>query len=743
MKKRISFALAAFMIASSLAACAVNPTASVTASDDAAAKYAAFLEERLDVMPDTFVIGDSKTATEHGVDMTDFEDEGFFTRATDGEVLIFGKTDAGIDRAVRDFVKYGNSDAYSKTYGEGYRVEKLTIAGNDISEYAIIYDSVNQSGTEESVFPAEQLSMYIEMTCGAKLPYYTDVEFAALEEKPARTITLTVDYPALGNEAFRIEVCEDGNLTIFGGRNRGCIYGVYDLLEDIGWRFFDDILQTNTSYTTKGSGFEYLYEADHVDLTSDINRLEEPLFKSRRMDCGNSYKGYNGGNSYGGNSGYGADLYNYYSYKHKIGQNWFSGHGLSRVERFWAPFEESDQFQPCLTNELNIEKIFGYYIHHVESLTAAGHVPGRDFYEVSVGQLDGSNGFCKCESCLKVVAEEGSSSALYIRLANELSQTLTDMGYEDIPVSFLAYCETSKPPTKLKPLPNVRVAFCYYVLQDMDACNAHTLDGKDCSATSYSSNKKVSERFEVWEEVCPYGNIDVWYYPFHDGNAITGAPMVLNLYEDMKYLSEHGVGAIINTASGSSSQYGYLIEYLLNKICWQLPESYEAFLEMIREWLWLNYGDGADLLYDYLLKYEEIGKNADCYTTYYKRTSPLVYVRQSEMLTHFPYFCDLFDEARRLANTSVEEERIEHMEAGMLFLGVSHAYDDWYVNGTAEEKEFITEKYKRLHELCTKYNLRIFDNSGFAPEELDLEENPIMWYLECAYSVGELEDMFG
>jgi len=736
-KKLTSLILAAFMAISSFVACAAEPATSATAS--AETDYTAYLLDNAKEKPDSLVIGDAEKAAEHGIDMSDFEDEGFFTRATDGEVLIFGKTEAGIDRGVRDFVKYGNCDAYTKTYGEGYRVKRLTIAGNDISEYVIVYDAESPSKVEQPLFAAEQLSMYIEKTCGAKLTYYSDEEFAALDPKPARTITITVDYPTLGNEAFRIEVDDDGNLTIFGGREKGYIYGVYDLLEeDIGWRFFDDTLKAMVS--APGSCNEYLYDAEHIDLTKDISRTEEPLFDSRRMDTNNYYKRLNGVR---------AGEYNYYSYKRRISDNWYSGHGLNQIDWTGAAFSDGSG-QPCLTDEGNLERIDEHVIDYVESRIAAGQTVGMDFYGLSLGQYDGLGGYCQCQSCMKVVAEEGSAAGVYVRTANRAAQLLKDMGYGELHVNILAYVNTSVPPKKTMPLDNVRVAFTFYLAGDGDVCSAHTIDGKDCHEPTQhdSTNKRLAERFEKWVEICAPGNLDVWYYPFHSGNHIAPAPMILNAYHDIKYLADHGVGAIINTVGGSASQFSALIEYLMDNICWQLPETYEDYLDMIYEYLWLNYGDAADPIYDYIMEYERLGKKADCYTVFYDRTIPLVYQNRGDMIARFDYFCDLFERAYELADTSVQVERIEHLEAGMLFMCVSQSYNTWYVNGTAEERELLIERYRRLHELVTKNNMWIFtsctyDDIKYAPEVLDLDENPIMWYVKHSPSDDGYGDLLG
>lgn len=711
MKKLICLLLASVLLTS----CGtVFTNDSATASAVSNEVHLDFLRENLAQMPREVILASGDDAASYGVDMTALSDDGFITRATGGEVVILSKTDEGLDRAVRDYVKYGNAESYSKTYGEGYRVKRLTIAGNDISEYAIVYENDGYHGNLH--LAATELSTYIEKTCGVKVPAYSAGDINRVDDPPARRINLTVDYPALGNEAFRIEVDDGGNLSIYGGRVRGCLYGVYDLLEEnVGWRFFDDVL-CRYSADNKG-GMEYLYESEHVDLTDDVNRTEEPLFLSRRQD--DNYESS-------------ANLAN----KEKIAANWYSGHGLNQVDYSGTSFEgrEHTGVQPCLTDEEILERIDEHTLAYVKRALDSGQEIGLDFFGISLGQYDNAGGYCLCENCLMVVAEERSGAGLYVRTANRAAQLLKDNGYGDVHINILAYDNTDTPPAVTMPLDNVRVAFCFYISEGA-TCNVHTLDGKDCDPKAFSSNVRLDEKFKRWVEICAPGNLDVWYYPFQAGNAVTAAPMVTNLYDDIKYLAEHGVGAIINTTFShlSESQLGALVAYLLNEICWDLPETYEEYQAMIEEWFHLTYGDGGAPLYEYFLEYERLGRLADCYSAFYSTTSPEKYIPKNSMIAYFDYFCHLFDEAKALADTRDQYERIERLYAGMLFLGVTHVYDVWYVNGTAEEKEKLTERYRELYRLVTEYALPVYveivrENVTYAPSELDLDESPIAWY---------------
>ena len=126
---------------------------------------------------------------------------------------------------------------------------------------------------------------------------------------------------------------------------------------------------------------------------------------------------------------------------------------------------------------------------------------------------------------------------------------------------------------------------------------------------------------------------------------------------------------------------------------------------------------------------------------------PVLYANRGDMIARFDYYCDLFDEARRLANTSDQADRIEILETGMLFIGVTFSHSEKYINGTPEEQALLADRYERLHELCRKHNVWISSgitgvisgaNITYAPEKLNLDENPIMWFPEVDDAIGDL-----
>ena len=107
MRKIISLGLVSLMIVSVLASCApaadqLDPAITLASSD--AHANAEWLDERLDVIPDDVVMGIGSNEN-YGIDLSDFEEDGYIMRSIGGDVLLFGASEDGLDRAVRAYAK--------------------------------------------------------------------------------------------------------------------------------------------------------------------------------------------------------------------------------------------------------------------------------------------------------------------------------------------------------------------------------------------------------------------------------------------------------------------------------------------------------------------------------------------------------------------------------------------------------------------------------------------------------------
>lgn len=234
MKKTIALALSLCTLASSLMSCSSSDAGKyspeITVSSSNAEDYAVWLTNRLgDKLTDSIYLALGSDAS-RGIDMTDFENDGYILRTEGGSVTVAGKTETGLDLAVRRYanaVEAGTASELDASYHEGYRIEKLMLAGHDISEYAIEYPAEHN---ENMLYAVSEMQRLIKKACGAELDAAQGISVreCAIEFRHSRDDSLRYD----GYRYF----FEGSRLVIEGAVERGCMWGVWFFLEnELGW----------------------------------------------------------------------------------------------------------------------------------------------------------------------------------------------------------------------------------------------------------------------------------------------------------------------------------------------------------------------------------------------------------------------------------------------------------------------------------------------------------------------------
>ena len=293
MKKFLSLVLAAacmpMMLLASCAsggAGAYSPKITVASSD--AEDSAEFLTDRLgDKLTDNVYLAVGSD-TANGIDMTDFENDGYVLRTVgDKSVVIVGKSADGLDLGVRRYansVDDGKDEYFDVAYHEGYRIENFTLAGTDIAEYSIEYPAEHN---ENMLFAVSELQRLVKKACGAELSASEGItkKAHAIEFRHSTDAELKFD----GYRYF----FEGERLVIEGAVKRGCMYGV--------WRF----LQKECGWTSLIYGDSDLLEAEHLDVPATASRQETPVFSYLNMY-------WNGWGSYNDDKGYPNTVQNSY-----------------------------------------------------------------------------------------------------------------------------------------------------------------------------------------------------------------------------------------------------------------------------------------------------------------------------------------------------------------------------------------------------------------------------------------------
>ncbi|MBQ7828524.1 MAG: DUF4838 domain-containing protein [Clostridia bacterium] len=228
----------------------------ITSSD--AEKYGEFLTDRLGEYCGDVILGIGGSRS-YGIDLGDFEDDGYIIKTVGDETVIFGKTADGLDLACRRYANDISIFGKSKdtVYHEGQRIESLTLFGRDVSEYSVVYDS-GSAGAKDAALEFARLIAY---ACGAEL----NVSDSIVSDSYVR-FSITDD-SGLGENGF--SYCENNGALIFEAANsESAIDAVHYFFEEEC--FWDGI--------TLGEG--ELKDQSELDIPLGICKRITPAFES-------------------------------------------------------------------------------------------------------------------------------------------------------------------------------------------------------------------------------------------------------------------------------------------------------------------------------------------------------------------------------------------------------------------------------------------------------------------------------
>ena len=697
MKRIISIALASLMLLT-VASCGKTMPEETSATASDAEK---FITDRIGAVPEGVIVGDAETAGAYGVDMSDFEDEGYIVRTVGDKTLVFGKTDDGLDRAARYYVNhvYGSDVPADKTYGEGDRVESFTVCGRDISGYVIIVTAEHPEGSypESTNYAASELSSVIKQATGETVPVVEDAG-----DRPY--IRLTCDGSGdNGEEGFTVTVTDEGNIEILGGIKRGCLYAVYDIAEKwLGMRF------VTVDYT-------YIYEQDHVNITTADSYSDAPGMNLRfpsNLSMNPGYYGFSSAPAFAAkNKLNGNTVAARYGYTPVMNAD----HGLYK---YW----ETDKGGPnlCMNDEDLNERVVGNIRAELEVAKNSGKLTTGNYYHVNLGHNDHKT-FCYCKECSEIIHEEGSYSGVLVRFTNMIADTFA-VEYPEAMFGILAYWGTEKP-CKTKLSDNAFVTYCIIC-----SCYCGPMDGSECreDRVGMSGYTVAEERdnFLGWKNVTD--NLNFWIYYFSD-NISTPTNVMRNMYKDIQYLYDLGVRELFVEFEHTLFSYDYPGSWLISKLLWDPDMSEEEFVSLRDEIMWLTYGGG----YNYILENTEIydGLLVCSDRDFWGADLDMDKVRvQSEYLIH------IMNKAQSLADSAWTEQNVRLIKVHVLYNAVCAWYEDFKINGTDEEREYYDSLISELRDILVgsgatyiSFWRTVLMVGALTIPEIDWETDPYTW----------------
>ena len=151
--------------------------------------------------------------------------------------------------------------------------------------------------------------------------------------------------------------------------------------------------------------------------------------------------------------------------------------------------------------------------------------------------------------------------------------------------------------------------------------------------------------------------------------------------------------------------------------------TYDEYVDCIKEYLMMFYGDGYEDIYKYLMLQNEAGNATGiCFINNFDRPGEIY---------DYKYLADHYEEMRALilsarAKTNDEKQitRIDDLFMCCEFMGLSTSYYRMYTNGTKESSSIWTERYTALWNYIKDGNKDL--GGGKIPATLDFTVNPMI-----------------
>ena len=396
---------------------------------------------------------------------------------------------------------------------------QLNIEGG--KDYAIVLPAKACSIEKEA---AKQLQQYLSKMSTTTL---TIVEEGAYKGKNAIYIGNTnyakarnIDFDNLAKDGYLFKRF-DNNLIIAGGSQNGVLYGVYSLLEIIGFRKYtaDDDVQIPAGN----------------EITLDQNDVIVPYIKYRTTsyyDAGNpEYASWHKLSS--------RDTWGLFVHTFEV---------LIPPERYGKTHPEyfslingkrNPVTQLCLSNE----EVFDALVTELKKRIAEN--PQATYWSVSQNDNDK---YCQCGSCTELNEKYGGvPSGSIIWFVNKVARE-----FPDKVISTLAYWYSRAAPTHITIEPNVNIMLC-----NIESTRERPVFDTDPAFTS---------DLQDWGKISQ--DILIWDYNIQFANPVSPFPNLHTIGPNIKFYTNNNVRSLFMQATSQKGEFGHLRSYLICKLMW-------------------------------------------------------------------------------------------------------------------------------------------------------------------------------
>jgi len=438
------------------------------------------------------------------------------------------------------------------------------LINSGVQSYQIVFNRSNNNPMEEQA--AQQLKSYLAKA---------DIDLSIIDEESyqgnqaiyiGRTRyaeQLQIDYTQLDKDGYAFKTRGD-NFVVAGGSEKGVLYGVYGLLEALGYRKYDSVST-------------FIPEIDSLQLPADSINLPGMVYRQTSYydkDDGDIFDWHGLDSS---SESWGMFVHTFFEL---VPPEQF---GESHPEYYsWRDGKRNPSTQLCLSNEEVLDIV-------VENLrTRMAEKPEALYWSVSPEDNDQ---YCTCGPCTDLNKKYGGTrpelefgvpSGSLIYFVNKVAKE-----FPDKIISTLAYWYTRQAPDHIKPGPNVNIMLCPI--------------GPARHRPIFETAPSFTKDLEDWGKISD--RILIWDYNIQFANPVSPFPNLHTLKPNIKFYKDNNVDSLFMQAtSQAGSEMASLRSYLISTLMWN-PEADED--QIINDFLKGYYGGAGTYIRQYIDRMRE------------------------------------------------------------------------------------------------------------------------------------------
>ena len=549
------------------------------------------------------------------------------------------------------------------------------------SDYSIVL--CNDASVSEQT-AARELQQYLEQIGGALLPIINCDQLADGQQhifigfNDEYGKQCGVERPDNSDEGYTYRSVGK-NIWIYGGRQRGTMYGVYSFLEnEFGVRWY------TKDYTKIPKVEKWKFKNLYCSEKPFVNyryilycNVEWNKKWPAHNKCNTAWAASD--NEYGGLTAY----WN----AHTMGQFISAEEYFHQHPEYFSlrDGKRTPHTQLCLSNP----EVLQICIEKMKKTIADNPL----YWVYSLSQND--NQFpCQCDECRAIEEQYGGHSGLVVWFVNQVADAIKPL-YPDKYIGTFAYQYTRQAPTGIAPRDNVVIRLC-----SIECCFAHPLE--ECE-----HNRPFIADIEKWSQIAP--NLYIWDYVVNFRQYVAPFPNFGVLARNIKTFKKYNAIGIMEQAQYQSlgGEFSDLKAWVLSKLLWNPDFDTKA---LVAQFIEDYYGEAAPYVQQYFNLCQSLVKDD---------TVLGIYIDDKNSLYTDEFVAaakKLLDDARKAVVSSDEEIRLR---VDFVCLQIDYLR---MMRSPHEAKEDGT--YDRLCAFVRKHNVRLNEFSSI--EEFIADFNKLL-----------------